>query len=203
MGIRQDSSVMRAETHTQISAEELAQTFDESEHAPVDLSGYAFEDWLALGLFWIMALAVFLQFFTRYVMNDSFAWTEEIATNLNVALVFVGAAMCVRLNRHIQVDFVYRYLPAGLARAMATAIDLIRTIFFAYGALLIWRFMDIVADEEMTTIPLPKNLTYGVVFVGFILMFFRSVQVSVANWRRGYSVLERPEAFDAPVVAET
>jgi TRAP-type C4-dicarboxylate transport system permease small subunit len=194
---------MRAETHTQISAEELAQTFDESEHAPVDLSGYAFEDWLALGLFWIMALAVFLQFFTRYVMNDSFAWTEEIATNLNVALVFVGAAMCVRLNRHIQVDFVYRYLPAGLARAMATAIDLIRTVFFAYGALLIWRFMDIVADEEMTTIPLPKNLTYGVVFVGFILMFFRSVQVSVANWRRGYSVLERPEAFDAPVVAET
>jgi TRAP-type C4-dicarboxylate transport system permease small subunit len=203
MGIRQDSSVMRAETHTQISAEELAQTFDESEHAPVDLSGYAFEDWLALGLFWIMALAVFLQFFTRYVMNDSFAWTEEIATNLNVALVFVGAAMCVRLNRHIQVDFVYRYLPAGLARAMATAIDLIRTVFFAYGALLIWRFMDIVADEEMTTIPLPKNLTYAVVFVGFILMFFRSVQVSVANWRRGYSVLERPEAFDAPVVAET
>jgi TRAP-type C4-dicarboxylate transport system permease small subunit len=203
MGIRQDSSVMRAETHTQISAEELAQTFDESEHAPVDLSGYAFEDWLALGLFWIMALAVFLQFFTRYVMNDSFAWTEEIATNLNVALVFVGAAMCVRLNRHIQVDFVYRYLPAGLARAMATAIDLIRTVFFAYGALLIWRFMDIVADEEMTTIPLPKNLTYGVVFVGFILMFFRSVQVSLANWRRGYSVLERPEAFDAPVVAET
>lgn len=194
---------MRAETHTQISAEELAQTFDESEHAPVDLSGYAFEDWLALGLFWIMALAVFLQFFTRYVMNDSFAWTEEIATNLNVALVFVGAAMCVRLNRHIQVDFVYRYLPAGLARAMATAIDLIRTVFFAYGALLIWRFMDIVADEEMTTIPLPKNLTYGVVFVGFILMFFRSVQVSLANWRRGYSVLERPEAFDAPVVAET
>jgi TRAP-type C4-dicarboxylate transport system permease small subunit len=203
MGIRQDSSVMRAETHTQISAEELAQTFDESEHAPVDLSGYAFEDWLALGLFWIMALAVFLQFFTRYVMNDSFAWTEEIATNLNVALVFVGSAMCVRLNRHIQVDFVYRYLPAGLARAMATAIDLIRTVFFAYGGLLIWRFMDIVADEEMTTIPLPKNLTYGVVFVGFILMFFRSVQVSLANWRRGYSVLERPEAFDAPVVAET
>jgi TRAP-type C4-dicarboxylate transport system permease small subunit len=203
MGIRQGSSVMRAETHTQISAEELAQTFDESEHAPVDLSGYAFEDWLALGLFWIMALAVFLQFFTRYVMNDSFAWTEEIATNLNVALVFVGSAMCVRLNRHIQVDFVYRYLPAGLARVMATAIDLIRTVFFAYGALLIWRFMDIVADEEMTTIPLPKNLTYAVVFVGFILMFFRSVQVSVANWRRGYSVLERPEAFDAPVVAET
>ena len=27
-----------------------------------------------------MAFAVFLQFFTRYVLNDSLAWTEEIAT---------------------------------------------------------------------------------------------------------------------------
>ena len=27
-------------------------------------------------------------------------------------------------------------------------------------------------------------------------MFVRSLQVSVGNWRRGYSILERPEAFD-------
>jgi TRAP-type C4-dicarboxylate transport system permease small subunit len=194
---------MAAEVHTQVSAEELAQTFDENEHAPVDLSDYAFEDWLALALFWAMALAVFLQFFTRYVLNDSFAWTEEIATNLNVALVFVGSAMCVRLSRHIQVDFLYRYLPAGLGRLLATLIDVVRVVFFAYGAVLIWRFMDIVADEQMTTLALPKNLAYAFVFIGFVLMFFRSVQVAVANWRRGYSVLERPEAFDAPLVAET
>jgi TRAP-type C4-dicarboxylate transport system permease small subunit len=194
---------MTTEIHTQVSAEELAQTFEESEHAPVDLSGYAFEDWLALALFWAMALAVFVQFFTRYVMNDSLAWTEEIATNLNVALVFVGSAMCVRMSRHIQVDFLYRYVPPGVARLLSTAIDLIRIVFFAYAAVLIWRFMDIVADEQMTTIALRKNLTYGFVFIGFVLMCFRSVQVAVANWRRGYSVLERPEAFDAPVVAET
>ena len=37
----------------------------------------------------------------------------------------------------------------------------------------------------------------GAVLAGFLFMFVRSVQVSVANWRRGYSVLERPEAFDA------
>ena len=194
---------MTTEVHTQVSAEELAQTFDESEHAPVDLSGYAFEDWLSLVLFWAMTLAVFVQFFTRYVLNDSFAWTEEIATNLLVALVFVGSAMCVRMSRHIQVDFLYRYLSPGPARVLATAIDVVRVAFFAYGALLIWRFMSIVGDEQMTTIALPKNLSYAFVFIGFILMFFRSVQVAVANWRRGYSVLERPEAFDAPLVTET
>ena len=194
---------MTPEIHTQVTAEELAQTFEESGHVPVDLSDYAFEDWLSLGLFWAMCLAVFVQFFTRYVLNDSFAWTEEIASNLNVALVFVGSAMCVRLSRHIQVDFLYRFLPPSAGRLLATGVDVVRVAFFAYGAILIWRFMDIVADEQMTTIALPKNLAYAFVFIGFVLMFFRSVLVAVANWRRGYSVLERPEAFDAPVVAES
>ena len=55
----------------------------------------------------------------------------------------------------------------------------------------------------MTTIRLPKNLIYGCVFFGFVMMFVRSVQVAWTNWRQGYSVLERPEAYDAPVAAET
>ena len=32
--------------------------------------------------------------------------------------------------------------------------------------------------------------------VGFALMFARSIQIAVENWRRGYSILERPGAFD-------
>ena len=39
------------------------------------------------------------------------------------------------------------------------------------------------------------------VAIGFVLMFLRAVQVALANWRRGYSILERPEAFD-PVLAD-
>ena len=183
------------EVHTPITAEELAHTFEE-EAPPISLADYALEDWASLALFWLMALAVFLQFFTRYVLNDSFAWTEEIATYCLVAVVFVGSAMCVRLGRHIYVDILFRYLPGRLARGLATVIDAIRTLFFAYAAYLVWHFMEIVEGETMTTIALPKNLIYGCVLLGFILMFVRSVQVSIENWRRGYSILERPEAFD-------
>ncbi len=188
-----------AEIHVPVTADELAHTFDEP--APnADLGTYALEDWAALALFWLMALSVFLQFFTRYVMNDSFAWTEEIATNCLVMIVFIGASMCVRIGRHIHVDFLFRYLPTGLARALSTAVDLVRTLFIGYAAFLVWRFMSLIEGESMTTIELPKNLVYGAVLAGFVLMFVRSIQVSVANWRRGYSVLERPEAFDAASV---
>jgi len=187
---------MTPEVHTEITAEELAHAFEET--APeVDFKQYGIEDWATLAVFWLMAFAVFLQFFTRYVLNDSLAWTEEIATYCLVAVVFLGSAMCVRLGRHIHVDFLFRYLPAKVARTLATLIDAVRTLFFAYAAYLVWSFMSIVEGETMTTIMLPKNWVYGLVLLGFILMFIRSVQVSVENWRRGYSILERPEAFDA------
>jgi TRAP-type C4-dicarboxylate transport system permease small subunit len=187
------------EIHTPITAEELSHTFEEQ--APeLHLGAYALEDWATFAIFWLMTLAVFLQFFTRYVLNNSFAWTEEIATNCLVAIVFVGASMCIRLGRHIHVDFLYRYLPARTARWLATAIDIIRTVFIAYAAWLVWQFMEVIEGETMTTIDLPKNLVYGAVCIGFVLMFVRSVQISVQNWRRGYSILERPEAFDAAPV---
>ena len=106
------------EIHTPISAEELAHAFEE-QGPEVDLKGYAVEDWAAFAIFWLMTFAVFLQFFTRYVLNDSFAWTEEIATYCLVAIVFIGAAMCVRLGRHIHVDCLFRYLPEGVASLVA------------------------------------------------------------------------------------
>ena len=111
---------MTTEIHTEISAEELAHAFEEPT-PEVDLAQYAIEDWASLALFWLMGFAVFLQFFTRYVLNDSLAWTEEIATYCLVAVVFVGSSMCVRLGRHIQVDLLFRYLPPGAARMLSTA----------------------------------------------------------------------------------
>ena len=137
---------MMPEVHTEVSARELAHTFEE-QVPEVDLRSIRVRRLGVCILFWMMAFAVFLQFFTRYVLNDSLAWTEEIATYCLVAVVFVGSAMCVRLGRHIQVDLIFRYLPPGVARVLSTAIDVIRTIFFAYAAYLVWQFMKIVEGE--------------------------------------------------------
>ncbi|MBR0842572.1 TRAP transporter small permease [Bradyrhizobium liaoningense] len=184
------------EIHRQITADEIAHTFEEEATPKVDLGIYAFEDWLALAIFWVMALAVFLQFFTRYVLNDSYAWTEEIATYCLIGVVFIGSSMCVRLSRHIQVDLIYRYLPHVVARALSTAIDLIRIAFFGYAIKLVWVYIQIIGDESMTTINLPKDYVYYAVLLGFVLMFARSVQVAIQHLRQGYSILERPGAYD-------
>ena len=178
-----------------ITAEEIAHTFDDAV-PEVDLGHYALEDWVTLAIFWLMAGSVFLQFFTRYVLNDSYAWTEEIATYCLIGVVFLGSAMCVRLSRHIQVDLVFRYLPHAAARVLSTVIDLIRIAFFGYAVKLVWQFIQIIGDERMTTIKFQKGFVYYAVLLGFVLMFGRSIQIAVENWRRGYSILERPGAFD-------
>ncbi|MGV1754376.1 TRAP transporter small permease [Agrobacterium sp. CG674] len=187
---------MSQEIHTQVTPEELAHTFDEPP-PNADLSVYAFEDWLTLALFWIMTGCVFLQFFTRYVLNDSYAWTEEIAVNCLIAVVFMGSVMCVRMSRHIQVDVLYHYLPPHLTRVMSLAVDVLRIGFFAYTSWLMWRYLEIVEGEEMVTVALPRSIVFYTVFAAFVLMFLRSIQVFIANIRRGYSVLERPEEFQS------
>ncbi|HEX6705906.1 MAG TPA: TRAP transporter small permease [Albitalea sp.] len=159
----------------------------------IDLGRYRAEDWLALALFWVLGLTVFYQFFTRYALNDSAAWTEEIARYLLVAMVFVGAAMCVRKNNHIQVDFFYRVLPRSLMRVMATLVDVVRIAFFATCVVLTWQLMQRIGSSRMAVVDLPMGLVYGMVLVGFGLMTWRAVEVAIANWKRGASVLENPE----------
>ena len=103
------------------------------EDAPIDLSGHGWEDWLTLALFWALAAVVFIQFFTRYALNDSAGWTEEIARYLLIATVFIGASISVRKNNHIQVDVFYQFMPRRLARLLSTAMDLVKIAFFGYA----------------------------------------------------------------------
>ncbi len=159
----------------------------------IDLSPVTAEGWIALGFFWLLGLTVFIQFFTRYVLNNSAAWTEEIARYLLIATVFIGAAVGVKKNNHIQVDFFFRFLPRPVARGLSTLVDVARIVFFGATVVLTWMLMQKMGSYKMTIVDLPMNLVYGVCLFGFAAMLLRSVQVALMHLRRGYSVLERPE----------
>jgi TRAP-type C4-dicarboxylate transport system permease small subunit len=160
---------------------------------PVDLSHYHFEDWIALGFFWFLAATVFYQFFTRYALNDSASWTEEISRYLLICTVFVGASCSVRKNTHIHVDIFYRFLPVSVTRVLSTLVDLLRVLFFGYAVYLTYALMGKIGRQQMAIIDWPIGLVYAVVLFGFALMCFRAVTTAVKHWRQGFSVLERPE----------
>jgi len=159
----------------------------------VRLSIYGWEDWIVLAVFWILAFVVFYQVFTRYVLNDAAGWTEEIARYLLIAVTFLGGAMAVRRNTHIQVDFVYRFLPRAPGRVLSLLVDAVRVAFLGYAVWLTWLLMDRIGSQRMAVVELPIGLVFGAMLIGFALMFARALQVAWKHWRQGYSVLERPD----------
>ncbi len=162
----------------------------------IDLSPYRFEDWAAFALFWFLGVVIFYQFFTRYALNDSASWTEEIARYLLIAVAFVGAAINVRKNNHIQVDFFYRLLPHWFTRPLSVAVDVARVLFLGYCVWLTYQLTEKIGKLRMAVIDWPMGILYAFVGVGFALMTWRAIGVLVANWKRGASVLEKPELAD-------
>jgi len=163
---------------------------------PIDLRIYRFEDWISFGFFWLLAGTVFLQFFTRYALNDSAGWTEEIARYLLICTVFIGATVSVRKNNHIHVDFFYRILPKPLMRVVSTLVDGARIAFFGYATWLTYLLLQRIGSQRMAVVDLPIGLMYSVVLAGFALMTWRAIEVARLNWKRGASVLECPELVD-------
>jgi TRAP-type transport system small permease protein len=165
--------------------------------APIDLSHYTWEDWFTVGIFWLLALDVFYQFFTRYVLGNSASWTEEIARYLLIIVTFLGGSMAVRRNTHIHVEFMFRYLPASIGRMLSTFVDVVRIAFLAYAFYLSCLLVPKMHVLKMTVIDFPMSFIYGFVATGFGLMTARSVQVAIRHWRRGWSLLERPGESEA------
>ena len=160
----------------------------------VDFSHTPPEAWLALALFWALGATVFYQFFTRYALNNSASWTEEIARYQLIGVVFVGATIGVAKDNHIQVDLLYRWLPKGVARGMAILVDWLRIAFLGSMTVFTGQMMQKMGNYQMTIVDLPMNIVYGVVLFGFAMMTLRSVWVAKIHWQRSYSVLERPES---------
>ena len=170
--------------------DKLAASFGDADDT-VDLSDTIAEAWLALLFFWALGLTVLYQFITRYVFNDSAAWTEEIARYLLIATVFLGAVIGVAKNNHIQVDFFYRFMPKGLSRSVSLLTDVLRVAFLASASWLTLLLMQKMGNYQMTIVNLPMNIVYGVVLLAFVLMTWRSLWVMWRHWQQGFSVLER------------
>ncbi len=149
----------------------------------VNLRETRIEGWVALAFFWCLGLTVCHQFFTRYVLNDSAGWTEEIARYLLIATVFVGMAIGVRKNDHIRVDFFFRLMPSAVGVWLYRLVDVLSLVFYLACIGLTWLLMEKMGDYQMTIIDLPMDIIYGVCLFGFVLCAWRAAQILWKHWR--------------------
>ena len=170
-----------------------------AEDAEVIVERYP-EDWVAIVIFWSLAFIVFLQFFTRYVLNDSLSWTEEIARYGLMWIVFIGGILVTRRNTHIAVELMSNLMKPGPARvALLAGIDIVKLMFLALLAYFSIAITDRMAFQRMTVFDLPMSYVYYGVAVGCIGMFIRQAQNVWRNYKAGW---RRPHDMHDQVIAD-
>ncbi|MCF3936002.1 TRAP transporter small permease [Acuticoccus sp. M5D2P5] len=175
------------------SATASAPLFQDDE---IDLSDLRWVDVPVLIVFWVLAFVVFLQFFTRYVLNDSLGWTEEIARFLLIGVTFIGSIMAVRKGSHIAVEILYRWMPRVLRRILQTIVDITAVVF--YGALT-WLTYELAGKtfQMMVSIDVPKSWVYYSVAVCFAGMTVYAIITAIRHLTTGTSRLIDPERHAA------
>ena len=158
----------------------------EAEDAAVTIEHYP-EDWIAFVIFWSLAFIVFLQFFTRYILNDSLAWTEEIARYGLMWVVFIGGAMVTRRNTHIAVELLSNVMKPGPLRATLLAVvDIIKLAFLGLLAFVSVTITERMHYQRMTVFDLPMSYVYVGVAFGCFLMLIRQACNFLRNARVGW-----------------
>lgn len=109
--------------------------------------------------------------FTRFVLNASVAWSEELPAHLLAALTFIGAAYLTRTNEHLGFDSVLVALPELAQRAVLVVVLALMALFAAtlsyYSAIAAWSF----GGRELISINLPIYLFRGAVPIGGAIIF--------------------------------
>ncbi len=167
---------------------------DEYREDKIDLSDVRYDDYPVFIVFWVLAFVVFLQFFTRYILNDSLGWTEEIARFLLMIVTFLGAVMAVRKQSHIAVVFLYRYVPRVGRKIAQTFIDIINVVFFGMLTLLTYQIAGR-TRQMMVSLDVPKAYLYWLIVFCFAAMTIHAVIITWRHIHTGSSKLIDPELY--------
>jgi TRAP-type C4-dicarboxylate transport system permease small subunit len=84
-------------------------------------------------------------------------------------------------------------MPKAMGRVLSTCVDVVRCVFLGYATWLTWLLLQRIGSQPMAVVELPVGWVFSAMLFGFFLMFLRSLQVAWRHWKKGYSVLERPE----------
>ncbi|SMC87416.1 TRAP-type C4-dicarboxylate transport system, small permease component [Desulfocicer vacuolatum DSM 3385] len=118
-----------------------------------------------------MTLIVVVQVFSRYVLNHSLFWSEELARFLLVWLTFMGACVGYHKGVHPGVDVCFkRFSPRGQQWAMV-GIHLASLLLFGVMVIKGISFAWFIRLQISPALSLPKWILMGIVpLAGVVLM---------------------------------
>ncbi|MGY4688320.1 TRAP transporter small permease [Salibacterium sp. K-3] len=131
--------------------------------------------YVASTMFVVLAVLVFFQVITRFVINFPLAWSEEISRYLTIYIVFLGSALAVRNREHIAIDFLMDVVSAAKKRKLQFIVSIISTVFFIilcyYGTVLTFT----VIGQLTPTLQFSIAWVYAAVPLGSLIMALNGI----------------------------
>jgi len=130
----------------------------------------------------LLFLDVLLQVLSRYFLNASFSFTEELARFLLIWLSILGAAYLNAKREHLSMDFLYRKLSAKNQRKISILIELLIFLFalavmVAGGFNLVYITLHL--EQLSGTLRVPLGYIYAILpFSGLLIMCFSVYHIS-------------------------
>lgn len=137
--------------------------------------------WLLVVLLAGMIVVVSLQVASRYLLNVSLIWSEEVARLFFISLVFVGTAVLARQRHHLTVTIFVDMLPDRLrhvADAAASTVGLVCAYFLVRGA---WATLLREWDQRTPALQFPMGVVFGVILISCLLLFMWLTVTTVSS----------------------
>jgi TRAP-type transport system small permease protein len=110
-----------------------------------------------------MALLIGVQVFSRYVLNTSLFWAEEVGRMCLVWITFFGATAAYRRHQHVGVDMLVRRMPRRIQVASGLTAWSVSMALFGVMVFHGMRFLTFVAHQKTPALGLSMVLPYAVI----------------------------------------
>lgn len=122
-----------------------------------------------------MALLIAVQVFSRYALNHSLFWSEEVGRICLVWITFLGGSAAYKRHAHIGVDFFVKRLTVNLQKGCTVGVLLLSLIFFSILMIFGFHFAWFVSAQRTTALGLPLAFPYLVIPLGGGLFFLHGL----------------------------
>lgn len=133
-------------------------------------------EWLLISIFGLLVLDVLWQVFGRYVLNQSFSFTEEFARFALIWMTILGAAYLNGRKAHLSMDFWLNKLPDQQRLRRLKMIELLMFVFALVvmvigGGNLVYTTLRL--GQVSPAMHVSLGLVYAIVpLSGLMIMFF-------------------------------
>jgi len=126
----------------------------------------------------VMVSSLIAGVFFRYVMQDSLAWSDEVAMLCFSWMTLLAAALLVREGGHVRVELIESVLPGPMVRLLRALIALGIFVMGLYMVWTGWSYLGLTEGELSAAMRYPMSLRYVALPVsGALIMVFSVVHV--------------------------